>query len=296
MQIINGFGTKTVNIRLIQGKRQYNLSNNKTLGLPDDVFINNMYLRNKGRSINNRDLSFLGNTCYLTLKDLSGKSIYNQMLGDLLIQKTTATSDGATYPPDILIQPFRAIEIDWINSFVEFPDPSALTTDQEIELTILYSRPGTETIHSKALKTFKNYMGANGIGIRTSQLQINTKAFQTRYNLAFQNMLGVPDESIFLGFNVVFGDFKTLDGNLDYVKDTTVLTSFLTLKKRGTYLLLDDFPMWLKQPQNGLWPYFPVEPTGVKDIDWETSYISISDKDQAKDDEAFVLILYFLEC
>ena len=279
---LQGFGAKTVTLRIFAGLLQYNLSSNKTLGLPADVNIYSLAIRTQGTAVNGQTINTEQVRAFLYLKDTKGNLIVDGAPLATWLQKSSLSDEVA-------IPTLKANEIDWVNSYIAFNQQSGanLLDNTSIEFTVFYYRNV-----DFACKTIKGAHGTEVPQVQAANLVVESQAGTSRFNLAFQSLVNIPEEAYIVGFKF-WNDISRDQQNSQSVSFNQQQASFLNLKKEGTDLLIDQMPVRTTRPGNAGFPFFPLEPTKSKHIDWETSNIFLSDTSLAEDDKVYIFTIYY---
>lgn len=279
---LQGFGAKTVTLRIFAGMMQYNLSSNKTLGLPSDVSIYSLCIRSKGRAVNGQDITTEQVRAFLYLKDTQGGLVVDGAPLATWLQKTTMSDE-------VVMPSLRADQIDWVNSYIQFNENSLLSLldNTSIEFTVFYYRH----VSGFELNTIQAENGNPVPRVQAANLVVESQANTSRFNLAFQSLVNIPEEAYVIGLKY-WKDIRDQQNRLP-VSSNQQDASFLNLKKQGTDLLIDQMPILTERPGNAGFSFFPLEPTKSKHIDWETSNIFLSDTALAEDDKVYIFTIYY---
>lgn len=290
---MTGFSYKNLTIDLENNELDYYLSSIYNLGLPKDSLIMGIGWRMPDNGIVSGSVSKEGfrlcsNTAWqdaeLTLKDANTRTIISRL-------------PLTTYPPDLVsgadvlgsntiwFEPRKAFEIDWANSSINFSSNPVINPllEYQAELIIIYyDKNYAEEMDNQI--NFKSNISVQGV--RYTSLEIEQEANKQPYKLAKNSTIGINGNSILVG--IAF----------QYYNLSNIGESFLTLKRHQT-TMLDSVPLQyarsvyntpnLSKQSN----WFPIQPTKIKDIDWEASQFFVYSPDAG---QVVKFMLVYIDC
>jgi hypothetical protein len=291
---MTGFSYKNLTIDIEDNELEYNLSTIYNLGLPKDSLIVGIAWRMPdstgvlSQSFSKEGLRLCSNTAWqgaeLTLKDVETRTIISRL-------------PLTTYPPDFTIEddvlgsntiwfePRRAEEIDWANSTIVFESNPSLSplVDYQAEFVIIYY----DKNYAQEMNNQINFRSNISVqGVRYASLEIEQFTNKLEYKLAKNSTIGINGNSILVG--IAFQYY-----NLDNIGQ-----SFLTLKRHQT-TIVDAMPVqyarssWNNPNISKQSNWLPVQPTKIKDIDWEASQFKTFIPDNG---ETVKFMLIYIDC
>lgn len=302
---IQGFGTKTITIPIVQNQQQYRLAEQQRLGLPAGAKVLGFAVRCNFegadcKSINGKllipisaivagalNLKGPGTTTYLANCNLF--SFVN--VPD--IQNVAQVPDFQIY--QAFIEPVFVEDISWNKSNVYFSREAATNifeNSMDFEIIVLYCvdyvsdfPPPTQT-----------YLGKKLCAYKSTTIEINLPSVLAAPNKVFVPLTidgksNIDTTDIVFGFRALQFQYQTSDNKVS-TPYGTLNASFFTFKV-GRAVILDICPVncLSSNMQLGI-PYFPVVPTLAGMIDWQSSGIDISDNQFTGSDDVISIQVF----
>jgi hypothetical protein len=312
MEII-GLRSKNITFNAKVGQRQYRLSEQQSIGIPDNNFVIGFSIRfnyedgnDVAKSINGRKLidynSLKGSTLNLrgwgTETFLADANLWNFVNVPDFVNPLDFNEFGQPYMS--FIKPTKAKEISWTKSSIAVSNEVAnnfITSDMDFEFIVYHCTNDYKSFDGLMPQTTQIYLGKCIKAHFHNTIQVNIPSSSSAPNFAttpftFDGKSGIDRNSIIFGVRAWQVNYQTYDGKTQ-PSTRTFGASFLDLKRTDTYLL-DKIPILNVTAQQALSiPYLMIEPTPAYLIDWQGSNIFTSDNTNTLPDSAFLLQFFY---
>lgn len=291
-RIYNGLKSKTINIRTYVGGTKFELQQNNELGLPKNSLIVGLATRAHDEDTTASNNLKLVKTAVFQNAFLSLKTQKNGLGPISLLAENYPLVDIEAKA--LFFEPTQSKDIDWNNSIISIANRavSDLVNNTVIELVVLYVEAKLEYIQQLDSK-FSFRTGEKLLPKRLAHKELKVNETQTLYPLANGTNVGLPVGAYIVGFSLEQVD-TPLTGNA--LEADTKNSTYVTLK-RGTESIIDAMPVQFVSYLESLFPdlnYFPIEPTSVLSMDWESSFFQIKDNTNVADGQVFQVTLVWV--
>lgn len=307
---IAGLRTKNLTFSAKVGQRQYRLSEQQSIGIPEKNLILGFSMRfnydgDNYKSVNGRRLINVASlvASSLTLRGFGTKTF----LADANLWNFSNLPDYLNLfqfndfsPYQGFIQPTPANEISWTKSTISISFEGAninITDEMDFEIIVYHCSPDFKQFEKLLPPITQTYLGKQLQANYHTTIQINTKSaivnptFST-IPLTFDGKSGIDSNSIIYGVRAMQFVYQSFDGKITPAVNTFG-SAFFDLKK-GDTLLLDKVP-YLNLCSNRALniPYLPIEPTPAYLIDWQGSQMFITDNSNSSEDMCFLIQFFY---